>query len=244
MHRPSASELLLLWERASGEDSIDRALTLLAACCPESREELAQLSIGQRDTLLIQVYERLFGTAIDAFAECPRCGERLEYGFSTCELAAPPPAHSNVPLEMEVEGKHYWLRLPDSSDLREVSRCADEASAQNVLLQRCIVANGTSLEVNGLPDSTVNELATRLAKADPNAEILIDLACCACQFTWQVIFDIEKFLWVKISAMAKRLLREVHGLASAYGWREHDILSLSAVRRQAYLEMAGAWPTF
>jgi hypothetical protein len=31
----------------------------------------------------------------------------------------------------------------------------------------------------------------------------------------------------------------VHTLAQAYGWREVDILSMNAWRRQAYLEMLG-----
>jgi hypothetical protein len=66
---------------------------------------------------------------------------------------------------------------------------------------------------------------------------LIDLSCPACGHGWQVIFDIESFLWAKVSALAKRLLHEVHGLASAYGWTERDILALPAVRRQFYLEM-------
>jgi hypothetical protein len=32
----------------------------------------------------------------------------------------------------------------------------------------------------------------------------------------------------------------VHLLASAYGWSEGDILSMSPVRRQFYLEISGA----
>ena len=39
------------------------------------------------------------------------------------------------------------------------------------------------------------------------------------------------------TAWAVRLLGEVHELASAYGWREHDVLALSPWRRQAYLQM-------
>jgi hypothetical protein len=35
-------------------------------------------------------------------------------------------------------------------------------------------------------------------------------------------------------------LRDVHELASAYGWRESEILALSPQRRQAYLELVRA----
>ena len=40
-------------------------------------------------------------------------------------------------------------------------------------------------------------------------------------------------------AWALRTLAEVHRLASAYGWREQDILALSPARRQLYLGMVG-----
>ena len=72
--------------------------------------------------------------------------------------------------------------------------------------------------------------------------MLVNLSCAACSHAWQVTLDIERFLWTKVCATAKRLLRDVHTLASAYGWREPDILSLSSTRRQIYVEMA--CPTF
>jgi len=50
-------------------------------------------------------------------------------------------------------------------------------------------------------------------------------------------FDIGSFLWAELDAWAARILGEVHELASVYGWSEHDILEMSAVRRQAYLHL-------
>jgi hypothetical protein len=35
-------------------------------------------------------------------------------------------------------------------------------------------------------------------------------------------------------------MRDVHQLASAYGWSEHDILTMSAGRRQLYLELVAS----
>jgi hypothetical protein len=51
-------------------------------------------------------------------------------------------------------------------------------------------------------------------------------------------FDIEEYFWVEVAARAMRILREIHILARAYGWREADILAMSTRRRQAYLELA------
>jgi hypothetical protein len=43
-----------------------------------------------------------------------------------------------------------------------------------------------------------------------------------------------------VEAAAKRLLGEIHNLASAYGWSEDAILSLSNSRRALYLQMVQA----
>jgi hypothetical protein len=77
-----------------------------------------------------------------------------------------------------------------------------------------------------------------MAEADPQADVQLNLSCPQCAAAWSAPFDIEAFLWTEIAAWAGRTLQEVHGLARAYGWREQDILSLSATRRRIYLEMA------
>ena len=40
--------------------------------------------------------------------------------------------------------------------------------------------------------------------------------------------------------MGAPMLHEVHALALAYGWREPDILALSAAPPRAYLDLVGA----
>jgi hypothetical protein len=49
-----------------------------------------------------------------------------------------------------------------------------------------------------------------------------------------------EYLWTEVRAAARRLLLEVHALASSYGWREADVLEMSPPRRHAYLSMVGA----
>jgi hypothetical protein len=54
-----------------------------------------------------------------------------------------------------------------------------------------------------------------------------------------MLFEIGTFLWTELAAQAKRLLREIAALARVFGWSEAEVLSLSATRRQIYLELAG-----
>jgi hypothetical protein len=242
MRSLSASELLEVWERGLGQPPVERALILLSACGTEPGESLPALSIGERDARLTALYERLFGEKLHSFAECPQCAERLEYSVSTRELAAAP-AGAGGDLDLVCGELALRLRLPNSLDLRAVRECSDVATARRKLAERCVleaVRNGDRVPADALQDPIVEQIALRLSEADPRAEALIDLTCSACRHRWQVVLDIERFLWSKIGVLAKRLLREVHILAQAYGWREADILSLSAVRRQFYLEMAVA----
>lgn len=241
MRIPSDSELIAIWEQASGEDPIDRALTLLSAFSRESPEELAALSIGSRDARMLEVYECLFGPTLDAFAECPVCAEALEYSLSIRDLVSSAPETEDGSLLLETSEASVRLRLPDSLDLRAISACDDLTVATRLLMERCIVEasiNDAPTPIEMLPDTITDTIASTLARVNPHAEILIDLTCAACSNSWQVTFDIEPFLWSKISAAVKCLLQQVHTLASTYGWRELDILAMSPMRRQIYVEMA------
>lgn len=94
--------------------------------------------------------------------------------------------------------------------------------------------------VSQLPESVITALSQRMAGADPQADVHLALDCPDCGHQWRAAFDIVSFFWSEIGVWAKRVLREVHILASAYGWREDDILAMSPWRRQVYLEMLGA----
>jgi hypothetical protein len=243
MHSLSAAALIRVWEQGMSQSPVDRALTVLAAVSAESPDELATLSVGRRDARLLEVYEQIFGRTLAAFAECSQCHERLEYSISTTDLAGSKSEEQDA-TNVKLEIGEMWLQLrrPNTLDLSAVSKCNEISIARRMLTERCIVearCGDDTIDPGALPDMALEYVAECLAKADPQTEVLVDLTCPACGQVWQVIFDIESFLWAKVSALAKRLLREVHMLADAYGWAERDILGLSATRRQFYLEMIG-----
>ena len=91
-----------------------------------------------------------------------------------------------------------------------------------------------------LAAAEVAALSAALAEADPGAELLLELQCPACERGWWELLDVATFLWAEVEVQARRLLREVHVLARAYGWREADVLALSPRRRRLYLEMVSA----
>jgi hypothetical protein len=228
-----------------GEDQhpLDRALTLLAAACPElTWDELAALSVGQRDACLLTLREQTSGPRLNGFAECPRCAERLEFDVAVADLrvAAELDAGDDA-RKLVIDGLALRFRLPNSRDLAAVLDCQDPAAVRSLLVQRCVLEasrDGAPVASNELPAEAISRLARRMAECDPQAEMLLDLRCPACEHGWQALFDIVAFFWTELAAQAKRLLREVHTLARSYGWHEADILGMSARRRQFYLELA------
>jgi hypothetical protein len=255
MRALSAFELLSVWERGLSQTPVERALGLLgAACADEPPEALASLSVGERDARLLTLREWTFGRQFVSLASCPVCGEQLELSLSAADLRASSAAAggretsgaTSLPLTLQTGEYEVSFRLPNSLDLAEVAAVAPTASVADAaarLLESCLVEarrNGEAVRAFELPPEVAEAIAARMAEADPQAEVKLALNCPACGTGWHAPFDIEAFFWGEIGAWARRLLGEVHVLASSYGWRESDILNMSAWRRQFYIDLIGA----
>lgn len=231
----SAQELLDAWERGLAEPPVRRALILLAAACPgEDPEDLARESVGRRDARLLTLREWTFGPRLVSLASCPICAERLETAFDVPDIRVasreddPPET-----LSLTFDGSELTFRLPNSLDLAVLSAAGSVEGARRRLLERCLLVGA----VNDLPEEALEAVARRMGEADPQGDVELSLTCPACGHSWLASFDIASFFWTEIDAWARGLLHEIHLLASAYGWREADILALSPWRRRSYLEL-------
>jgi hypothetical protein len=244
MRALSAPEILDAWERGLSLARSERVLTLLEAACREPRATLAQLTVGERDARLLQLRDWTFGSRLSSVVMCPACGERLELGFDTADLrVGREEAQPTGTLSLSAAGYALQFRVPNSEDLMAIADCEDARVARQQLLERCVLASehhGEPVAVSGLPADVVDAVAARMAQADPQGDVQLAVACSHCRHQWQATFDVASFYWSEVHAWAQRTLREVHALASVYGWREADILSMSAWRRQFYLNCIGA----
>jgi hypothetical protein len=242
MRRPSVPELLAAWERGLEMGPVSRALELLAVAFPDTpREELASFTIGNRDGLLLELRELLFGPDMAGFATCSGCGETLDVTIKASDVRVNPPDDGDSRLELREAGYDLQLRLPNSHDLIAASGAAP-AQRRQVLLKRCLVrarCDTDDVTADELPAEVLDAVVKHLAAADPQADIHLTISCPKCGHRWQAQFDVLSFFCTELEAWVRRLLREVHALASAYGWNERDILALSATRRTLYLEMVG-----
>jgi hypothetical protein len=249
MMRPfSASELLGIWEEGVGRMPAEQALVILAAAFPRvPHTRLGQLTVGQRDACLLHLRALTFGTHLTGRATCPACQEQLELAFEAGELLPAdsllPDPEANEPensaTSFEIDAYELTFRLPTATDLAALR---DISLAQEQLLAACLLAarhKGKDVQVADLPPAVLQALTGRMGQAEPLADLSLAATCPACGHNWQILFDIVSYFWSEINAWSLRLMREVHSLASAYGWREADILAMSAWRRQRYLELIG-----
>lgn len=238
MRALTTSDLLRTSEVLQGQNPLEQALTILHAALPElDREALEKLTVSDRDARLLELREKTLGPELEGQAECPRCGAHLEFVVRTTELVQLGASRSGQN-NLEKGDLRLQLRMPTSRDLFAVSDLSPEEGPRALAL-RCIVnidgEKPRSLEA--LPDDVIEEAAKKLCDNEPTAESLLNLKCPACEHRWEMALDIGSFLAKEIDVLARRLMLEVHVLATAYGWTEREALMLSARRRQAYLEL-------
>ena len=223
--------LLSVWEQGARRHPIDRAVLLHALAAPEwPVDQLADAPLGARNAALMALRRAHFGGQLPAWVDCPACGERMEFTLDAADL---PPAPDEGDAPIVVDGHRF--RRPSSRHLAALVDTPDPDSAAQALLRHCAEDSAA------LPDDAA-ALAALLAAAedaleaaDPWADLALAIACPACAHEAEVSFDIASYLWEELDSHARRLLDDVHALASAYGWSEPQILALSDARRAAYL---------
>jgi len=256
MYHLSGQDILHIWERGLAQHWIDRALTILSVALPSvPYTTLANLSIGKRDSLLFAIREQTFGPRFDSQMACPACQVMLEFSFDAATVGMSEQIELDGPdltQKMQLADYEVQFHLPTSVDLATlVSGDGSEENtsgegdddfgvARRQLMRQCVLVahrEGEEIQADMLPEMVVSALADHMAECNPRAQVELVLDCHSCCHKWQTTFDIVSFFWTEISGQAKRLLYEVDTLARAYGWREIDILSMSAARRYAYIEM-------
>jgi hypothetical protein len=239
METPSASDLVRVWELGRDQPSWFRGLLILAPAFPErSFNQLAQMTLGQRNICLWRLRERLFGADLTAVVHCPACGRPSEFAARIDEICPHQVPSWDAPalsdLRVAVEGESIGFRPPTSEDLAAVEEAAGTVTLSPALAER-LIEPAAAVDAVGA-ERVIEAVIEATYACDPQIAMLLDLECAECGEAWSAPLDCVGFLWTEIGGLAQRLLDEVHLLASAYGWPEAHILAMSAVRRGFYVE--------
>jgi hypothetical protein len=234
----AAGDWLRAWERAQSLPPALRPCAWLAPLLDDAdgggQARAERLAVGRRDARLLALHAALFGPRLQAVAACPRCGERVEFELDTRTLSVDADdAEATAPVRTCHAGRWIEARLPDSRDLLALESCASEGDARALLVRRCV--SGEEASTDDWSAELIDSLSRAMADADPQSVTELAVRCFACGHEWQEDLDIARFVAAAFDQWAEHLLDDVHMLASAYGWREADILALPAARRARYL---------
>jgi hypothetical protein len=231
----SHHDLLELWERGSRLHPLDQGLLALRAAHPEvTPTALAGWTLGRRNRALLELHSACFGPGLRAWAACEYCTEKMEFEVDARSLLTTL-AQDSQPLQTVVVNGHTF-RLPSSRDLAQAVQAGEPVQGVFRLLQLCHVGE----DFGEWSEEEVDMVGEQFARADPMAEPRLELACPECGEAQEQTLDPVDFLWSQVQAVARRVLVEIHTLASAYGWSEREILGMSNLRRSLYLQMVRA----
>jgi len=206
------------------EASLDVAVAATTTVAEHSVtvDDVKELSLGDRNALVLGLLAATFGSRLSWTISCGKCGERLDADVGISDLL------TDIPTSVDLRTRADF-RLPTPADLVAITGM-DAASARDVLLARC-VPGATELD-----EETIVAIEEAMSGADPLADIELSLGCEACGAKTNASIDLAAELTVRITPN-EALLQDVHAFALAYGWSEPDVLALARPRRRQYLEL-------
>jgi hypothetical protein len=245
MHALTGERLLEAWDRGFNQSDLTRPLTLLGVSCPErSTAEIAGLSLAERDLDLWRLRRLTFGEWLRATLPCAGCAQQIEFTLALTTVVEPLERLSlAMPPQKQIEGWNISMRPVTTSDLEAVLAFEDAESAKQALMERCGSFASSDGTISSWRDASeaARTAAMELFEAmHEGAEFTCETVCPQCGAVDLADLDIGRFLWFEVRNAARRLLLEIHELASAYGWSEAAILGMSPQRRQGYLAMVRA----
>lgn len=199
-----------------------------------------ELTLGDREAVLLHLCAELWGKQLDGVVDCPACAAPMNITLRVDDLLLSATAQATESYDVWIGTTRVRLRPLRGADVEWLETQLHGHAledATDALLQRCVLSATPPLPATSLPTETRARLSEALAQIDPQAEILLDLICPACAAAFQAPFDTATYLLRELRQRQRFLDHEVHALAWHYHWSERDILALPLRRRQRYLEM-------
>jgi len=214
---------------------------VLGGCVESPAGRLDVASLDRRLRSLLHVVRETHDDRLRWTARCTNeaCGHDmdLELGVSRL-LSTPEPAErfswSPAP------GCELELRFPTGLDQIQWRVSAADADEQGVHLR---VASSLVCRVNGqppasdwtLPPQWLPALDAAFREHDVLTAMDLQVLCPWCGEESALEPDVEGLALSRLAAEQRRVLEEIHQLASAYHWTEADILALPRQRRSFYI---------
>ena len=200
------------------------------------RDVLTRLPIGDMTALILQMRKMTFGENLHCLITCPACRVEMSVDLKISQLLEEPLAEPKETYETRVSDFKLSLRPVTCADIEHLKEYSNGSSLAERLVRSCIISSEPLLPAE-IENYFLEMIGSRLSELDPQADLVMDLACPGCKHLFQIPFFPEDFLLKEIDAMEPQFEREVHWLAFNYHWGEEAILSLVLRKRKRYVDL-------
>lgn len=203
--------------------------------CPAPWGRLPAVCAG---AIALQVRRDWLGDLVRTDAACgsPRCGERVDIAFSIADYlnhhrprafrgATPEPGGTGW---LALSGTEVRFRIPTLSDLLAALAAADP---DETLAHRCV-------RPDRVPAALARRVDRALAALAPSPAGDVTGRCPECGQPMSLRFDPVSYALAELRDAAAGVHEQVWLLASAFGWREREILRMPRRRRAIYADLA------
>jgi hypothetical protein len=212
----------------------------IGECERPSADQLLELTVGDRERLLLALAARLLGAELDLVTPCPSCRSLVEIPVRFADLIAVRPEVAADRIELQANDGRWTARCrpPTGDDLPRALRHGTRRLIVDCLTE-LIDPAGNRVAGETLPPECEAPMSSALAELDPAAECRVEIACPSCAEAVEALIDGFTILRTAFGGPS-RLYDDVYRMARAYHWSEAEILALPLGRRRHYLAIAEA----
>ena len=214
---------------------------VLRRCVESPLERLDAATLDSRARALLQIVRETQGDRLLWKACCANedCGHEMELELSVAQLLSAPEPAERFSCSAE-PGCELELRLPTGRDQIEWGESAADAEEEGVDLR---MASSLVSRVNGrppgsdwtLPYEWLPAIDAAFREHDVLTAVELQVSCPWCGKESALEPDVEALALSCLAVEQKRVLEEIHQLASVYHWTEAEVLALPPRRRAFYI---------
>jgi len=210
------------------------ALESLAGAGPDL-ERVRQLSVGDRQFLMLALSARVDDTDVWLTGSCSECAEPFDTAYRPSALPVKPAGEGYPAREVTTSCGRVRVRAPTGADQEAIADLGDEQAALERLLARLVQPLGVDPQAmpSAFDADAVSLIEATVEAMVPEVAGELDLRCPHCGADQRVATD----PYVVLQRPVGELFAQVHRLAAAYHWSEREILDLPRHRRETYLSL-------
>lgn len=206
-------------------------LRLLDHLIEGSSISAGDLVIADRDEVLAVIYSTLYGNVIDSTVYCRWCSDPFDLSFSLRDFQVHiGEGEALLDVRGQSDGTYALtdevvFRLPTGNDELFILGLPSERK-ESALLERCLLKGDAGKDHEVLQQA--------MEQVAPLLQGSLSSRCPSCGKEQSIHFDMQSFLLQRLLLEKKNVIREVHTIASAYGWTLREILDLPRQQRKTY----------